>query len=255
MGSSGDVKLVVQSDDFGMCHAVNTGTVQAFREGIVTQTTMMVPCPWFDEGVALAREHDIPIGVHLTLTCEWDFLRWRPMTSGRSLVGDDGTFLRTVEAAQAALDHDEAVTELAAQVDRFLDAGLTINHLCPHMGMVATEAYAEVAERYAAPFLYPGVARSLELESITFLSPVDADAKTAFLLKRLGRLRPGVHLLNVHAATPGDELASITGPDSEPYPWAEEHRRSDLETLTHPDVLAAIDRLGIELTTTAAACA
>lgn len=255
MAAPGDVKLVVQSDDFGMCHAVNTGTVEAFREGIVTQTTMMVPCPWFDEGVALAQEHDIPIGVHLTLTCEWDFLRWRPLTGGRSLVGADGTFLRTVESAQAAIDHDEAVTELAAQVDRFLDAGLALNHLCPHMGMVATDAYAEIAERYSAPFLYPGVARSLAFTSITFLSPVDSGAKTPFLLKRLGRLQPGVHLLNVHAATPGDELASITRPSSEPYLWAEEHRRSDLETLTDPDVLAAIDRLGIELTTTVAAFA
>ena len=112
MGAPGGVKLVVQSDDFGMCHAVNTGTVAAFLDGIVTQTTMMAPCPWFDEAAALAHEHDIPVGVHLTLTCEWDHLRWRPMTSGGSLVGDDGTFLRTVEDAQAALDRDEAVAEL-----------------------------------------------------------------------------------------------------------------------------------------------
>lgn len=253
MGSPGDVKLVVQSDDFGMCHAVNTGTVEAFREGIVTQTTMMVPCPWFDEGVALAHEHDIPTGVHLTLTCEWDFLRWRPMTGGPSLVGDDGTFLRTVEAAQAAIDHGEAVAELAAQVDRFLDAGLALNHLCPHMGMVATEAYAEVAERYGVPFLYPGVPRSLTFTSITFLS--DRDDKLAFLLRRLGKLAPGVHLLNAHCATPGDELRSITGPDSVPFPYAEAYRKTDLEVLTHPDVIAAIDDLGIELTTTATAFA
>lgn len=251
MGSTGDVKLVVQSDDFGMCHAVNTGTVEAFVDGIVTQTTMMVPCPWFDEGVALAHQHAIPVGVHLTLTCEWDHLRWRPMTGGRSLVADDGTFHRTVESATASIDHDEAVAELAAQVDRFIDAGLAINHLCPHMGMVATEAYGEIAERYATPFLYPGVARSLEFTSITFLS--DREDKLAFLLRRLGKLAPGTHLLNAHCATPGEELASITGPESVPYLWAEAYRKTDLEVLTHPDVIAAIDDLGIELTTTAAA--
>ena len=255
MASDGAIRLVVQSDDFGMCHAVNTGTITAFVEGIVTQTTMMVPCPWFDEAVALADEQDIPVGVHLTLTCEWDFLRWRPMTAGRTLVGDDGTFHRTVEAASAALDRADAVAELAAQVDRFIDAGLIINHLCPHMGLVAPEAYGEIAERYAVPFLYPGVARSLAFTSITFLSPVATDDKLAVLLRRLTKLQPGVHLLNVHAATPGDELVSITRPDSEPFPWAEEHRRSDLEVLTHPEVLAAVDRLGLELTTTAAAFA
>jgi predicted glycoside hydrolase/deacetylase ChbG (UPF0249 family) len=251
MGPSGDVKLVVQSDDFGMCHAVNTGTVEAFVGGIVTQTTAMVPCPWFDEAVALAREHAIPVGVHQTLTCEWDFLRWRPMTSGSSLVGEDGTFHRTVEAAQAALDHDETVAELTAQAGRFLASGLAINHFCTHMGMVAPDAYAEIAERYATPFLYPGTPRSLRFTSITFLSAREADAKLPFLLRRLGKLEPGVHLLNAHCGTPGEELASITGPDSEAYAWAEAFRSSDLEVLTHPDVREAVDRLGIELTTTA----
>ncbi len=253
MGATDAVRLVVQSDDFGMCHAVNTGTVEAFVDGIVTQTTAMVPCPWFDEAVQLAGEHAIPTGIHLTLTCEWDFLRWRPLTSGRSLVGDDGTFHRTVEAAAAALDHREAVAELSAQVDRFVDAGLPINHLCPHMGMVATRAYGEVAERCATPFLYPGVSRSLDFTSITFLS--DRPDKLAFLLRRLSKLAPGVHLLNAHCATPSDELASITAPGSAPYLYAEAYRRTDLEVLTHPDVLAAIDDLGIELTTSAAAFA
>lgn len=255
MGATDAVQLVVQSDDFGMCHAVNTGTVEAFVDGIVTQTTAMVPCPWFDEAVALAKEHDIPTGIHQTLTCEWDFLRWRPLTAAPSLVGDDGTFHRTVEAAQSALDHDEAVAELAAQADRFLASGLEVNHLCPHMGMVAPAAYSEIAERYDRPFLYPGTSRSLAFASIIFLSPKDDDAKLGSLLRRLERLEPGVHLLNAHAATPGEELASITGPDSDPFPWAERYRASDLAVLTHPEVLAAVDRLGIELTTTAAAFA
>lgn len=255
MAAEDAIRLVVQNDDFGMCHAVNTGTVEAFLDGIVTQTTMMVPCPWFDEAVALAHEHAIPVGVHQTLTCEWDHLRWRPLTSGPSLVGEDGTPHRTVEAAQAALDHEETVAELVAQADRFLATGLSINHFCTHMGMVAAPAYGEVAERYDRPFLYPGTGRSLSFESITFLSPIDADEKRPFLLRRLERLGPGVHLLNTHAATPGAELAAITTPDSEPYLWAEAYRASDLEALTHPEVRAAIDRLGIELTTTAAAFA
>ena len=187
MTTSGAVRLVVQGDDFGMCHAVNTGTVTAFLDGILTQTTMMVPCPWFDEGVALAHEHRIPIGVHQTLTCEWDFLRWRPLTDGPSLVGDDGTPHRTVEAARAAIDHDEAVTELVAQADRFLVAGLDINHFCTHMGMVAGDAYGEIAERYQRPFLYPGVARSLRFTSMTFLSEMRGRRSSPFLLDRLSR--------------------------------------------------------------------
>lgn len=247
------VELVVQSDDFGMCHAVNTGTVEAFVDGIVTQAALMVPCPWFEEGVALALEHGIPVGVHQTLTCEWDFLRWRPLTAGPTLVGADGTCHRTLADAQASVAHEDAVAELAAQADRFLAAGLAINHFCTHMGPVAVDAYAEIAERYDRPYLYPGTPRSLSFASIIWLSERDGDGKLRYLLEKLERLGPGVHLLNAHCATPGAELASITGPDSLPYRWAEEYRRSDLAVLTQPEVREAIDRLGITLTTTAAA--
>ena len=33
------VRLIVQSDDFGMCHAANTGAIEGFTNGIVTQVT------------------------------------------------------------------------------------------------------------------------------------------------------------------------------------------------------------------------
>lgn len=73
-------QLIVQGDDFGMCHAVNEGIAQSFQSGILTQTSAMAPCPWMSEAAALARELQLPVGAHGTLTCEWDHLRWRPLT-------------------------------------------------------------------------------------------------------------------------------------------------------------------------------
>src|SRR5437879_966176 len=127
-----DIELVVQSDDIGMCHAVNEGFVKAYTEGILTQGTVMVPCPWFEEAVALAASHRIPLGIHLTLTSEFDRYRWRPLTDGRSLVEADGTFHRTRDAAVAA-DPVEAEAELDAQVNRLRDAGLDPAFLDSHM--------------------------------------------------------------------------------------------------------------------------
>ena len=71
-------QLIVQGDDFGMCHAVNEGIAQSFQSGILTQASAMVPCPWISEATALAAELDLPIGTHGTLTCEWDFLVFKP---------------------------------------------------------------------------------------------------------------------------------------------------------------------------------
>jgi predicted glycoside hydrolase/deacetylase ChbG (UPF0249 family) len=37
--------LIINADDFGMCHAVNSAIIQTLAEGIVRSTTLMVPCP------------------------------------------------------------------------------------------------------------------------------------------------------------------------------------------------------------------
>lgn len=245
------VQLVVQGDDLGMCHAVNEGTAEAFERGIVTQASVMVPCPWYDEAAALARERAIPVGIHQTLTCEWDHLRWRPLTGGTTLVGDDGTFHRTVEAARAAIDTAEAIDELDAQTARFRAAGLDLTYYDVHMGPSAPAAYQAVAERHRVPFLYPGIDASLSFASIKMLSARPAAEKKAWLLGYLERRsrEPGVHLLVSHCGMGGPELSSITRPDNPNLPWAEEYRVSDLAVLTDPEVADAIDQLGIELTT------
>jgi hypothetical protein len=245
---AGQIQLIVRGDDFGMCHAVNAGIVQAFEEGILTQSSVMVPCPWFTESAALAKAHAIPVGVHQTLTCEWDFLRWRPLTSGRSLADTDGTFYRSVVEAREAIAHGDAVTELLAQASRFVAEGLEIEYLDIHMGAVAPSAYAEVSTQLHELFLYSDVAKSRGLASITGLSERDGGGKKEWLLSYLANLAPGVHMLVVHPAVGGPELASITGPSSGPYRWAEEYRVADLEVLLDPDVACAVVDRGIELT-------
>jgi hypothetical protein len=240
-------QLIIQGDDFGMCHAVNTGTVRAFTEGVVTQASTMVPCPWFPEAAALAHEHGIPLGLHSTLTCEWDHLRWTPLTAGASLRGDDGlTFHKTVAGAMGAD---------AGEVARFHSEGLELTYVDVHMGMSQAPAYDAVSSAHGVPFLYPGVPASLTFASIKMLSERPADAKKDWLLGYLERLaeRPGVHLLVGHCADDEPELAAIARPDAGNFPWAREYRVSDLAVLTDPDVRRAIDDHGIELVSVATA--
>ncbi|NUS00704.1 MAG: ChbG/HpnK family deacetylase [Kribbellaceae bacterium] len=240
------VQLVVQGDDFGMCHAVNVGTVQAFREGIVTQVSTMAACPWFTEAAASAREFGIPLGVHQTLTCEWDFLRWRPLTDGPSLVGPDGTFRRTVEEARAAITHEDAVRELSAQVAKFDAEGLPIGYLDLHMGASVPSAYDEVSAAVGKPFIY-GPEWSPRFASIETLS--HQPDKKAWMLEYLDKLTPGVHLLVTHCAAAHPELGALHRPGSDTYRWAEEYRLSDQEIVLDPEVRQAIENRGIELTT------
>lgn len=247
-----EVRLVVQADDFGMCHAVNVGTVQAFRDGIVTQVSTMAACPWFTEAAALAREFGIPVGVHQTLTCEWDFLRWRPLTDGASLVGEDGTFRRTVVEAKAAISHEDAVRELSAQAAKFSAEGLTVEYLDVHMGQAAPEAYDEVSAAIGKPFIY-GPEESQRFASIEVLSDRDAADKKPWMLSYLDNLTPGVHLLVTHCAAAEPELAALHRPGSYTYRWAEEYRLSDQAVVTDPDIHQAIKARAVQLTTVQAA--
>jgi chitin disaccharide deacetylase len=201
-----EIELIVQADDMGMCHAVNEGIVRAFTDGIVTQAAVMAPCPWFDEAATLARAHVIPVGLHCTLTCEWDHLRWRPLSGGASLVGDDGTMHRTVEDARARLDAQEAFAELRAQADRVTAAGLQLVCCDNHMGPVCRVAYQRLCDDLRIPFLYPVIEAHVPFTSAAMLSPHEGKAyadKKAWLLNHIARLEAGLHYLCTHPAVPG----------------------------------------------------
>jgi len=38
--------LIINADDFGMCHAANAAITRSLTAGVVTSTTLMVPCAW-----------------------------------------------------------------------------------------------------------------------------------------------------------------------------------------------------------------
>ena len=240
----GRTQLIVQGDDFGMCHAVNVGTQQAFRDGLMTQASIMVACPWFDEAVAIARAEGIPLGVHQTLTCEWDYLRWRPLTAGTSLVAADGTFYRSIADAQAHVTHEDAVIEVTAQAERFRAEGLPITYLDQHMGAVISEAYEEVAADLGHSYIY-GRDRA-QFTSVVEISKQDAGAKRAYFDDYVQNLGPGIHLLVFHAAVSDPELRAITGSGTDLHRWTEEYRASDFEILLDPKARIAIEERDIE---------
>src|SRR5688500_18597377 len=90
--------LIINADDFGMCHAINAATLRALRDGIATSTSLMVPCPWAPHALRLLREHpEIHFGVHLTVISEYSDYRFGPVTSREtvpSLLDEAGNFHR-----------------------------------------------------------------------------------------------------------------------------------------------------------------
>lgn len=61
--------LFVNADDFGLSHEVNMAIVEAFKKGLINNTTIMVNMPGFEEAVRLAEKYGFfdRVGLHLNL--------------------------------------------------------------------------------------------------------------------------------------------------------------------------------------------
>ena len=101
----------------------------------------MVPCPWFFEFAEYAKVHkDLDIGVHITLTAEWDDFKWDGVLASSeipSLLTEDGYFYASVEEVVKNADPLEVGKEINAQIERALAFGINPTHIDTHMGTVA----------------------------------------------------------------------------------------------------------------------
>jgi predicted glycoside hydrolase/deacetylase ChbG (UPF0249 family) len=158
-----DRVAIIHTDDIGMCQASVTAFAELATFGLISSGAAMVPCAWFPSAAAGSRATpDTDLGIHLTLTCEWDAYRWGPISTcdrESGLIDAEGYFYRTTELVQAHGRPDAVARELAAQVERALAAGMRPTHIDTHMGAVYSAAflpaYLDVARRYRlAPMFF-----------------------------------------------------------------------------------------------------
>ncbi len=258
----GTVHLVVMNDDFGHCEAVNEGVVSSFSDGLLTDTNLQATCSAFREACALTRQHGIPVGLHCTLSCDWDLVRWKPLTAGRSLAGDDGYMLNSVTDAWKKADLDEAEAELRAQWAAVDGEGLSMTHLGEHMGVDDTGRAAEVMGRIAVdkrlphkghwckrPDGYQGRRMPHYAFKSCFSSGpwrIDPAARKERLKERLRSLEPGHHMWVVHVAVDHPSLNDLCSPDWHAAKWARQVRVADYALTMDPEIKDLIEELGIK---------
>ena len=233
-----DRLLIVNGDDAGMCHAANLATIQALEQGLMRSSTVMVPCPWFPEIAAYAKEHpEKDLGVHLCHTSEWTKYRWGPVASLQEvpgLIDPEGYLWRSVEQVYAHATPEQALAEGRAQVKRALTAGIDVTHLDSHMGTLQLQpeyvkVYLQLAVEFDLPVRmasqatlaargFPQLRDQFAAKGLLFpdffvyeeLKDEAADVRD-FWLKIVRDLKPGVTELYIHAGLPTDELKAITG--------------------------------------------
>ncbi len=157
-----DRVVVLHADDIGMCQATLAAYDDLLAAGLASSAATMVPCPWFN-GLAeqcrrRAGDPQIDMGVHLTLTSEWDNYRWRPLTTSdpaSGLLDDEGYFPARALPVYQRADLAAVRIELAAQVQRALAAGIDVTHVDSHMLTLfhprLLPAYIDTARQFGLP--------------------------------------------------------------------------------------------------------
>ncbi len=224
--------LIINADDFGMCHDENEATVIGLTDGLFSSSTILTTCPWFEEAADFARANPAAdLGVHLTLTSEWANYKWGPVLGTRavpSLTDSRGYLWADVPQVYASDRLDEAEEELRAQIDKAIAAGIDVTHIDSHMGPLHLRAdYHEIYARLARDYRLPirmtprsfmrrmGLGEILErLDSDRILYPDNFRAHPArevekteeFWITIFRQLRTGVSEIYAHPALARSEL-------------------------------------------------
>jgi predicted glycoside hydrolase/deacetylase ChbG (UPF0249 family) len=228
----------------------------------------MVPCPWFLEVVAWHRRNpQFDLGIHLTLTSEWERYGWGPVSTraeASGLLDDRGYFHGTTSAVRRLAQREAAGLEMRSQVGLAERLGLAPTHVDNHMFVAMCDAFVDDylqigCERRIPAFMIranpymPGEREWFRRRAVEWESrgqPVfdswdvvtrrgEVEAHDAFVRRVFDRLPAGLSCVLLHPAIDTPELRQITGD------WP--GRVADFEAFRRPSLREHIRRLGIQL--------
>jgi chitin disaccharide deacetylase len=131
-----DRVMVINADDIGMCQATLPAFSDLIDSGLVSSGSVMAPCPWFPEAARFCRERpSVDVGVHLTLTSEWNEYRWGPVSTrdpASGLIDAEGYFYRN-QSLWERPDPKVIRVEMRAQINQARKAGMDLTHVNCHM--------------------------------------------------------------------------------------------------------------------------
>jgi chitin disaccharide deacetylase len=267
------IRLFVRGDDFGNSQSSNLALSAALDAGILGWASVMVVGPWIAETARILERHpNASIGLHLTLTSEWDQLRWRPLLAAiqvPTLVAPDGAFFKnyslnsdSTQQQLAALDPEvrerlsrimaadlpdaeEAEAELRAQVSRAMDMGLRIDYIDCHMGVACLPPLRPIMLQLARELCVPIPENGwMGHQEVGFRVEEDAAATARNFRDLLQSLEPGLYRVVTHPAANTPEARSMDSIVGEPEA---RKRQAILEALQASEIQQVIAERKIEL--------
>lgn len=268
--------VILHVDDAGMSHDSNVGTWRAIEEGAANSVSIMMPCPWVPEFAKWVRENpEVDAGLHLTLTSEWDHLRWPPLAGKPVVPGltdEQGCLWDNVPLVIENATPDEVEIEIRAQIERARNLGFEPTHLDSHMGTLFShipfmKRYIKVGIEEQIPVMFPAghntfVGRNPSRRTEEFLAfgkqiwdgglPVLDDLhsssydwkmedKVDKYVDVIRNLKPGVTMVIMHCTQTFENFDKISSSGT--------LRRGDLKAMLDPEIMRVIEEEGVVLTT------
>ena len=236
LGYSKDTRLlIIHADDLGVSQSENAASIYAMEKGSVSSGSIMVPCPWMGDITAYARSHpQADLGLHLTLTSEWEQYKWptvTPVNEAASLVNKNGFLFSATDSLYKSADINEVEKEIRAQIERAKQFGIDPTHFDAHMGcMFGTIAYLKLfiklGREYKVPLLLNKDAfkmmfnidinnyitdKEVLTDQIFMAQPDDYNKGMArYYTSSILSMKPGLNCILLHAAFENSEMKAVT---------------------------------------------
>lgn len=214
----------------GFSHYANLGCIKAYQEGILTAVEVMATCDYFPEAVELLKKNPgLDVGIHLTLTSEWENIKWGPVSNVPSLVDENGYFFPMIwpDAAyppNRALGTsnwkiEEIERELRSQIELVLSHLPHCSHASTHMGFysISPKVY-RLAVNLAKEYNIDANLRYLPLNQINIFEDAGtAQEMVSNAVRVLDNLSPGTYMFFDHPGMiiEGEELAWHYGAEND----------------------------------------
>ena len=227
MAQENNPRLIIRADDMGSFRSANIACLEGYKNGIETSIEVMVTTAWFPEAARMLRENPgVDVGLHFTITSEWDNVKWRPLTHCPSLVDENGYFWPMMTPRKGYEGRSitenkwnlaEIEQEARAQIELALKNIPHISHISGHMGSLAfapevEELMERLSKEYNLPLVDSGNAfEKYGLNYVRYDGPTGTSAeKEASLIRTLEKLEAGKSYMFLdHPALNNEEMQTV----------------------------------------------
>ncbi len=256
--SQDEIRLIVRGDDIGSFHAANLGCIQSYQDGIMQSVEIMVPCAWFPEAARMLNENPgLDVGVHITLTSEWENVKWKPLTPAPGITDENGFFFPVIWPGDRVPENqslkgsdwtpEEIEAEMRAQIEMAINHIPRVSHLSCHMGCAGWDKevgaiFNKLAKEYQLDINTGdyGVERFPRAEKAE-----TSEERIENFIRGLKKLEKGkTYLFVEHPALESMEMSAV---GHEGYENVNEDRQMVTELFTSKKVMKVIEERGIQL--------